>query len=122
VVQLGAATAAASPILALMIHIVGSPLVAKVYPLVFFFYGVTINTTLLGPMNYLMEMAPSGQRPIYIGLANTLMGVLVPISFLGGVLLRVASYPVLFAVTAIGVTVGLAVSMGLRDPEDKDFA
>lgn len=121
VVQLGAATAAASPILALMIHMVGSPVVARVYPLVFFFYGVTVNTTLLGPMNYLMEMAPAGQRPIYIGLANTLMGVLVPISFLGGVLLRVASYPILFAVTGVGVTAGLGVSLKLRDPGDKDF-
>ncbi|MGD1995415.1 MAG: MFS transporter [Anaerolineae bacterium] len=113
-VRLGSAAALGSPLVALLLHLTNSSALARIYPLAYFLYGVTVNSAMLGPLNYLLEMAPAEQRALYIGLANTLMGALVPISLLGGVLLRATSYPVLFAITAAGITGGLVASLGLE--------
>lgn len=111
----GAAVTLISPVLALLIHLVGSRWIAQMYPLVYFCYGITNNTWMMGMFNYLLELAPEDRRPLFVGLYNTLGGVLVPVSFLGGVLLRFTSYPLLFAVTALGVAGGLWLSLKLRD-------
>jgi MFS family permease len=116
VTWLAGAVALLCPLLALAIHSArGTPL-AQFYPLVFFLYGVLTNCWLLGPLNYVLELAPEERRPLYVGLYNTLAGLLVPASFLGGVLLRATSYPILFGVTAAGVAAGLWVSLRLNEP------
>lgn len=104
-----------SPLLALLIHLTGGGWLAQLYPLVYFCLGITNNTWMMGMFNYLLEMAPEDRRPLFVGLYNTLGGVLVPVSFLGGVLLRFTSYPFLFAVTALGVAGGLWMSLRLRN-------
>lgn len=111
----GATATLISPLLALLIHLTGSRWLAQTYPLVYFCYGITNNTWMMGMFNYLLEIAPEDRRPLFVGLYNTLGGLLVPVSFLGGVLLRLTSYPFLFAVTALGVAGGLWMSLGLRD-------
>lgn len=111
----GGAATLISPLLALLIHLTGSRWLAQTYPLVYFCYGITNNTWMMGMFNYLLEIAPEDLRPLFVGLYNTLGGVLVPVSFLGGVLLRFTSYPLLFAVTALGVAGGLWISLQLRD-------
>lgn len=111
----GATATLISPLVALLIHLIGSRWIAQTYPLVYFCYGITNNTWMMGMFNYLLEIAPEDRRPFFVGLYNTLGGVLVPVSFLGGVLLRFTSYPFLFAVTALGVAGGLWISLRLRD-------
>lgn len=111
----GAVATLLSPLIALVIHLVRTPIIAPMYPLVFFCFGITNNTWMIGLFYYLLEIAPEDRRPIFVGLYDTLGGLLVPIPFIGGVLLRATSYPVLFTVTAIGVMAGLWVSLGLRD-------
>lgn len=111
----GATATLISPLLALLIHLTGSRWLVQTYPLVYFCYGITNNTWMMGMFNYLLEIAPEDRRPLFVGLYNTLGGVLVPVSFLGGVLLRLTSYPFLFAVTALGVAGGLWMSLRLRD-------
>ncbi|MCS7179473.1 MAG: MFS transporter [Anaerolineae bacterium] len=111
----GAAATLISPLLALLVHLSRSYWLAQTYPLVYFFYGVTNNTWMMGMFNYLLEIAPEDRRPLFVGLYNTLGGLLVPVSFLGGVLLRFTSYPFLFAVTALGVAGGFWISLRLRD-------
>ncbi|MGQ9709822.1 MAG: MFS transporter [Anaerolineae bacterium] len=111
----GAAATLVSPLLALLIHLIRSRWIAQAYSLVYFCYGITNNTWMMGMFNYLLEIAPEDRRPLFVGLYNTLGGVLVPVSFLGGVLLRFTSYPLLFVVTALGVAGGLWISLRLRD-------
>lgn len=111
----GATATLISPLLALLIHLTRARWLAQTYPLVYFCYGITNNTWMMGMFNYLLEIAPEDRRPLFVGLYNTLGGVLVPVSFLGGVLLRLTSYPALFAVTALGVAGGLWMSLQLRD-------
>jgi MFS family permease len=123
VIWLGSVTALASPLLALLVHLVQpetSFYAGLVYFLVYFLLGVTTSTRMLGNTNYLMELAPEGQRPLYIGLANTLAGLLVPASLLGGFLLRATSYTVLFWVTAACVAGGIVTSLQLRDVVKKE--
>jgi len=113
VIRMGALTSLLAPLLALAIHMGLWP---QAYPLVYFFIGISNSSWMLGPLNYMLERAPEGKRPLYVGLYNTMGGLLVAAPFLGGVLLRATSYPVLFAVAAAGVTAGLALSLRLQDP------
>jgi MFS family permease len=119
-IWLGAFTAMLSPLLALGIHFGRGSLLPQAYPLVYFLFGATNSSWMIGTLNYLLEIAPKERRPLYMGLYNTLAGVLVPASFLGGVLLQVTSYPVLFGVTAVGVAAGLWLSLGLEETR-RDF-
>jgi hypothetical protein len=66
-------------------------------------------------MNYVLEIAPPGQRPTYTGLTNTLTGLLLPVPILGGWLLQSTSYPVLFAVSAVGPLLAWGLARSLRD-------
>jgi len=114
VIWVGAATALLSPLVALGVHFFHQGVLQQVYLMVYFLLGVTNSSWLLGPLNYVLEIAPQGRRPLYVGLYNTLAGLLVPASFLGGVLLRVTSYPVLFGVTAGGIAAALWISLRLK--------
>ena len=113
VIWAGSLAALASPLLAVILHFTGGAL-PMLYLIVPFFFGVTNSSWLLGLFNYLMEMAPDGQRPIYIGLSNTLAGLLVPAPFLGGFILRYTSFPVLFVMSTVGAASGLALSLRLK--------
>lgn len=123
VIWLGSVTSLASPLLALVVHLVrpATPFYAGlVYFLVYFLLGVTTSSRMLGNTNYLMELAPEGRRPLYIGLANTLAGLLVPASLLGGFLLRATSYTVLFGTTAVCVAGGIVTSLRLRNVVEEE--
>jgi len=116
VIWLGATAVLLSPLLALCIHYAGEGPLLPAYSLVYFLLGVANSAWMLGPLNYVLEMAPDGRRPLYVGLYNTLAGVLVPASLAGGFILRATSYPALFGVTAAGVAAGLWLSLGLEKP------
>jgi len=73
-------------------------------------------------MNYILELAPPAQRPTYMGLSNTLGGVLVVVPMLGGWLLQATSYPVLFAAAAVGPAVAWGIALGLPASHQKDSA
>jgi MFS family permease len=115
-IWLGATLALLSPLLALGSHLAPGSLLAQAYPLIYLLIGATNSSRMLGALNYLLESAPKERIPLYVSLYNTLAGVLVPASFLGGVLLQATSYPVLFGVTAAGVAAGLWLSLGLDVP------
>jgi MFS family permease len=83
------------------------------YAWVFVALGIVNSSIMLGFMNYILELAPPAQRPTYMGLSNTLGGVLVLVPMLGGWLLQATSYPVLFAAAAVGPVVAWGIAMGL---------
>jgi hypothetical protein len=65
-------------------------------------------------MNYLLEIAPPGMNSAYIGLGNTISGLMMIVPPLGGALLELTSYPVLFGLTATLVGTGLVLAMTLH--------
>jgi hypothetical protein len=80
---------------------------------IFVVIGVSINARMLGFFNYVLELAPAGERPNYIGLFNTISGPLVLLPAIGGWLLQTTSYGVLFAVTAGMLIAAHGLSLGL---------
>ena len=85
---------------------------------IFFLMGGVNNGQMAGFTNYLLDYAPGAQRPVYIGLANTLNGLVLVAPVVGGWVLSATSYPVLFAVTAAVSLAGLASTTRLKRPRD----
>ena len=90
-----------------------------VYGLVFLFTGALAGGGMIGFSSYLLEVAPAPERPLYVGLGNTLAapGLLAPV--LGGWLVSVWSYqPVFLLAGALGLAT-LTVSLGLEAAGEK---
>ncbi|NLE43165.1 MAG: MFS transporter [Chloroflexi bacterium] len=112
-IRIGSALSALGPILALVSHIAGPSPFSSVYPLVFVTLGIAQNVKFLGFSNYLLEIAPEHLRPKYVGLSNTILGLLTLAPMIGGWLLQITSYTVLFSATAILSTLGFLLTLGM---------
>lgn len=86
---------------------------ATIYAWVFLTISVVISASMLGFFNYVLTLAPAGQRPTYVGLFNTISGLLIVLPTVGGWFLRVTSYSVLFALTAGILIIAHVLSWGL---------
>jgi MFS family permease len=84
------------------------------YSLVFLFLGVSLNAVTWAFTNYILDIAPPEDRSTYMGLTNTISGLLIVAPLLGGALLQLTSYTALFAV-ALAVYLA-ALMMALRLP------
>jgi MFS-type transporter involved in bile tolerance (Atg22 family) len=118
-VQLTVALSLSVPVLALLIHYWPPPgaIAAYVYALVFVLIGANFSGHMQGFMNFVLEMSPPDERPVYVGLYNTLAGTLVIIApLLGGVLLQGTSYPILYGAAALGIAASLLMSFKLAEP------
>jgi len=80
------------------------------------------GSIMLGFINYVLEISPAGQRPTYMGLTNTMTGLLIAVPMLGGLLLQATSYPVLFALAAAGTLGGALIALGLPNPRKEKGA
>jgi MFS-type transporter involved in bile tolerance (Atg22 family) len=117
VIQIATALECLVPTLALLCHLgVFGEAAAVVYPLLFVLLGAFEASIMLGFFNFVLEIAPPGQRPIYIGLTNTLSGLLVAMPLIGGWVLQATSYPVLFALTVACTLAGVVVALRLPNP------
>jgi hypothetical protein len=117
VVRIGSAAAAIGPLFALAAHIAGDGWLVQAYPFIYVMLGVVNSVRMLGFTNYLLEIAPDGMHPVYIGLGNTIAGVLTMAPMIGGWLLEATSYATLFSVTTVIVAAGFLVSLGLASPQ-----
>lgn len=117
VIWAGGILSALGPLFAIVVHLLDGRL-AWAYPLVYVMLGLTQSSWMLGFFNYLLEIAPSEQRPIYVGLSNTIMGIMTIVPTLGGWLLEATSYPVLFGTTAAFVAVGVLITLRLGSSEE----
>lgn len=58
--------------------------------------GINIAST-----TYLLEIVPSDERPLYMGLANTLLGIGAVVPIIGGIIVNNAGYTVTFLIAGI---------------------
>ncbi len=117
VVQLVAWAQFLVPVLALLVHAgIFGPAVGVVYPLLYVLLGAYEGSTMLGFFNFILEIAPPGQRPTYMGLTNTVSGVLILLPMLGGLILENTSYPVLFGLAAAGTLAAAVLALTLPNP------
>jgi len=86
------------------------------YAAVFFFGGAMMSGGMMGFSNYLLELAPEKERPLYVGLGNTLNtpGLMAPM--LGGWIASAWSYEVTFALGAVFGVASLVASFRLQEP------
>jgi MFS family permease len=117
VVQTSSWLAACVPVLALVIHsraLGGASM--WIYPGLYVLLGMVEGSVMLGYLNYVLEIAPPGERPMYMGLTNTLAGLLVVIPMVGGLILERTSYPFIFALAAVGTLAGALLAFKLPNP------
>ncbi|MBN1437797.1 MAG: MFS transporter [Anaerolineales bacterium] len=84
----------------------GSALPVILVTAAFLFLGLGDGSIMLGFLNYVLEISPSDQRPVYVGLTNTITGVIVLYPFIGGTLADAGGYPMVFALAAAGIAAG----------------
>ena len=66
--------------------------------------------------NFLLELAPEAERPLYLGLSNTLIGIVVLISGFGGLIVDLLGYGGLFGLSAFLCLLAWWWSRGLPEP------
>jgi MFS family permease len=116
VIQISTGIGMTAPTVSLALLLAGaeaSPATAAVFAWVFVTLGITVSSAMLGYYNYVLELAPPRQRPTYIGLFNTIGGLLILLPTLGGWLLQATSYSVLFSLTAVILVAAHVLSLSL---------
>jgi MFS family permease len=82
----------------------------------FFLNGVSLPAKTISGSNFLLELVPDGDRQLYLGLSNTLMGVVVIVSGLGGLVVDLLGFVGLFAVTLGLGALGYVLATRLPEP------
>jgi MFS family permease len=88
----------------------------------FLLLGLGDGSIMLGFLNYVLEIAPTGQRPVYIGLTNTLAGIIILYPFIGGALTEWTGYRIVFLLAAAGVVAGWITGASLPARSDHPAA
>lgn len=89
-----------------------------VYYLVFVLVGISNGTAIVADLNIVMEFGRAAERPMYIGLARTIMGpALLVAPMIGGWIAQVGGYPLMFAVSLAFAVAGLLLLwFGVTEP------
>ncbi len=116
----------AVPVLALLIpRWISDPFwLAWAYGLVFLMNQASMSCFLPGWTAFVLEWAPDAERPLYMGLTNTLGGITALFSTLGGFILEWShsNYQILFIITAVGILAALPLSLSLPEPRHTERA
>ncbi|KPJ53759.1 hypothetical protein AMJ39_03390 [candidate division TA06 bacterium DG_24] len=86
----------------------------SLYLPVFFLMGASLSGTRIGYSNVLLDIAPPITRPTYLGLMNTLIAPSLIFPAVGGLIVSVTSYYVLFVLSAATALVALYKTSQLR--------
>jgi MFS family permease len=116
VIQTGALILLSAPVIALVLTLMPGLPATAVVPLLLAVYviiGACDNIIILGFMNYVLDIAPPGQRTIYMGVSNALNGIGVMGPLFAGWLLGLTSYTLLFSVTILFAAVGMIFAIRL---------
>jgi MFS family permease len=90
---------------------------AELYFLVFFILGISTGAVIVSGMLVVMEFSRPEKRPTYIGLSNTLVGVVSMLAPLLGAGLAILGYNWLFAASALFSLLSIvAFHWGVKEP------
>ncbi|MCP4539221.1 MAG: MFS transporter [Chloroflexi bacterium] len=84
----------------------------------FFLNGAIRPAQVLSGSNFLLELVPEDERPLYMGLSNTLMGIIVLISGVGGLVVDFVGFAGLFAISLMFYLLGYVFASGLPEPRE----
>jgi len=112
VIQISTFAGLMVPVVALMTQFKNELL----YILLFATIGFFIAGRTIGKTNYLLDIAPSKDRPIYISLTGTLLFPVSLFPLIGGLIIQYVSYNTLFVITGIPILLGFLLSFNLKEP------
>ena len=112
VIQISTFTGLLVPVIAFMTQFKNELL----YLLLFAIIGFFIAGRTIGKTNYLLDIAPSKDRPIYISLTGTLLFPVSLFPLIGGLITQYISYNTLFVITGIPILLGFILSFNLKEP------
>ena len=119
VIVLSAAAGMGAPLGALSAGLAGS---LPLFFLPFALQGVYQSSIMIGQVNFILDIAPGADRPIYIGLVNTILGITSMALAASGLIVDWVGYHALFGLAALFFALGCGVALGLRDPRAKPAA
>jgi MFS family permease len=108
----------ASPALALVFDRWRGP--ALLFAGAFALNGIYNTAAWVAHFNFLLEIAPAGDRPIYVGTANTLVGMAMLASSGGGALVDWLGFSALFGVALAALLAATAITISIREPRLAD--
>lgn len=89
------------------------------FGIVFVLLGSYTTGAMIGNINFLLEISPAAERPIYLGFTNTLLGMALLASAVGGLIVEVAGFGVLFSLTLAFYALAIGLGLTLRDPREE---
>ena len=89
---------------------------AWLFTIVFFVLGAFQSGIAVGGMSLLLEIAPTGDRALYVGLANSVLGVALLSTSVGGLLVDWLGYRGVFLLAAGCYAVGLWTATAMHEP------
>lgn len=82
------------------------------FGIVFVAYGIAMSGQNLANMTYLLDIAPEYERPAYVGLINTILGVVAFVPVIGGTLLDHFGFQFLFIIAFL-IDLGAVLASGM---------
>lgn len=90
---------------------------AVTFGVIFIVYGIGRTAANISFPTFLLNLAPPEERTLYIGFTNTVLGIATFIPIVGGTLLDLFGFNLLFIITLCAALVGLMLALGLRAPQ-----
>jgi MFS family permease len=104
----------AAPALALIFDLIKvAPLL---FALVFALNGIYNNASTIAHLNLLLDVSPPDDRPLYIGVSNTLVGVGILASSVGGALAQWLSMDILFGAALLAFLAAVVAIIRMQEP------
>ncbi|MBA7686993.1 hypothetical protein ES703_95453 [subsurface metagenome] len=118
VIQISTLLGIAPPLIALIIP----HQFPEIFVLLFIVIGFFVAGSVIGKTNFLLDIAPPKERPVYISLNGTLSIPIMLFPLLGGIIVQHMSYKFLFIITSLLILVGLVLSFKLKEPRNDSNA
>lgn len=107
----------AMPVLAMLFGLVpAGPALGLPFGLVFVITGITRTAGNIAYPSYLLEIAPAGERPLYIGFTNSILGVATFLPVVGGILLDLAGFRVILLLALVVAGIAWSLAKGMVEP------
>jgi MFS family permease len=86
----------------------------QLFIILFIVLGFFISGKNIGTMNYLLDLAPTKERPAYLSINSTLSFPVMIYPLFGGIFIQFFSYTLLFTITLITIFLGFIISLKLK--------
>jgi len=91
-------------------------LASGLFALVFVLSGGAKSGVMIGNLNFLLEIAPADSRPLYIGFTNTIMGIALLTTSVGGLIVDLVGFTALFSLALAFYALALLSTLRLQEP------